>query len=715
MKNSKNSLIFSLLVLLTAVVIFLALPSRASEAANPSTEWNAYNGGAENTHYSSLKQINRTNVKNLKVAWTYDTNDAFEGGEMQCNPIIANGMLYATSPKMRVFALDAATGKERWSIDPNEGQKALGKSRNRGVTYWTGEGQPRIYFGFRNSLYAVDALTGKTIESFGDKGKIDLREDLGRPAQDLSVGLSTPGIIYKDLIILGSLVSETLPAAPGDIRAYDLRSGKLRWTFHTIPHPGEFGYESWPKDAWQYIGGVNDWSGMSLDEKRGLLFAPTGSATYDFYGANRHGDNLFANSLLCLDAATGKRKWHFQTVRHDLWDRDLPSAPALVTIKRDGKLINAVAQTTKAGYVFVFERETGKPLYPIEYQKVSTDVVDGELAADTQPIPASPPPIARQTMTEETLTKRTPEAHANVLKRFREYRSKNHYDPPSKEGTIVTPGFDGGPGWGGAAYDPSSGFLIVNSNEVPCIAKIIERPMKAAQATARNIYERNCSSCHGKDLSGTPPEFPALIGLNKKYNEEQTLTIIRGGVGRMPGFGGSMNGESLRAVTKFLLTGEDSKVANDVSKPSPIEQKYMMEGYPRFLDPDGYPAISPPWGTLNAIDLNKGTIAWQIPFGEYPELLAKGMRDTGSWSYGGPITTAGGLIFIGATNYDKKFRAFDVKNGKLLWENVMPFAGNATPMTYQVNGKQFVVIAAGGGKRGAPSGGMYVAYALPTK
>ena len=318
-------------------------------------------------------------------------------------------------------------------------------------------------------------------------------------------------------------------------------------------------------------------------------------------------------------------------------------------------------------------------------------------------------------MTEETLTKRTPEAHANVLKRFREYRSKNHYEPPSKEGTIVTPGFDGGPGWGGAAYDPATGFLIVNSNEVPCIAKIIERPQKAVQATAKNIYERNCSSCHGKDLSGTPPEFPALTRLNKKYNDDQTLTIIRGGVGRMPGFGGSLNGESLRAVTKFLLTGEDSKVSNDVNKPSIIDQKYMMEGYPRFLDPDGYPAISPPWGTLNAIDLNKGTIAWQIPFGEYPELLAKGMRDTGSWSYGGPITTAGGLIFIGATNYDRKFRAFDVRNGKLLWEQVMPFAGNATPMTYEVKGKQFVVIAAGGGKRGAPSGGTYVAYALPTK
>ncbi len=704
MKHWKIGLVIVITALIALLVAF-------TQTRRHQTEWRSYNGGAENTHFSTLKQINRTNVKQLAVAWTYDTNDAFDGSEMQCNPIIANGLLYATSPKMRVFALDAATGKERWSFDPNFGQKALGKSRNRGLTYWDGEGQPRIYFGFRNLLYAVDALTGKIIESFGDKGKMDLREGLGRPAQDLSVGLSTPGIIYKDLIILGSLVSETLPAAPGDIRAYDLRSGKLRWTFHTIPHPGEFGYETWPKDAWQYIGGVNDWSGMALDEKRGLLFAPTGSATYDFYGANRHGDNLFANSLLCLDAATGQRKWHFQTVRHDLWDRDLPSAPALVTIKHNGKLIDAVAQTTKAGYVFVFERETGKPVFPIDYQKVSPDVIDGEHAADTQPIPLTPPPIARQTMTEESLTTRTPEAHADVLKRFLTYRSKNHYDPPSKEGTIVTPGFDGGPGWGGAAFDPASGFLIVNSNEVPCIAKLIERPK--IQATAKNLYERNCASCHGKDMSGSPPEFPALIGLSKKYNEAQTLTIIRNGTGRMPGFGGSMNAESLQTVTKFLLTGQDSKVTTPSNASPLIEQKYMLEGYPRFLDPDGYPAIKPPWGTLNAIDLNKGTIAWQIPLGEYPELLAKGMRDTGSWNYGGPIVTAGGLIFIGATNYDRKFRAFEVRSGKLLWENVMPFAGNATPMTYQINGRQFVVIAAGGGKRGAPSGGMYVAFALP--
>jgi quinoprotein glucose dehydrogenase len=502
-----------------------------------------------------------------------------------------------------------------------------------------------------------------------------------------------------------------LPAAPGDIRAYDLRTGKLRWTFHTIPHPGEFGYETWPKEAWQYIGGTNNWSGMALDGKRGLVFAPTGSATYDFYGANRHGDNLFANTLLCLDAATGKRKWHYQTVRHDLWDRDLPSAPALVTIKRNGRAVDAVAQITKAGHIFVFERETGKPLFPIENRKVPTVGVDGEKLADTQPVPLAPPAVARQIMTEADLTTRTPAAHAAVLARFRQLKSTGQFEPPSLQGTIVLPGFDGGPGWGGAAFDPATGLLFVNSSEVPCIARLVERPKP--KASAKSLYERHCASCHSKDLTGSPPEFPALVDIGKKYNEAQLTTLIHNGVGRMPGFAASLNPEALQAITKYLLTGADVPVTLPSLTPSPIEQKYQLEGYTRFFDPDGYPAVKPPWGTLNAVDLNSGKIAWQIPLGEHPELLAQGLRDTGSWNYGGPIVTAGNVVFIGATNYDKKFRAFDKATGKLLWEAVLPAAGNATPATYQVNGRQFVVIAAGGGKRGAPSGGSYVAFALP--
>jgi quinoprotein glucose dehydrogenase len=554
------------------------------------------------------------------------------------------------------------------------------------------------------------------VKSFGEAGRIDLREGLGRPANELSVTLSSPGAIYKDLLIVGSLVSETLPAAPGHIRAYDVRTGKTRWTFHTIPQPGEFGYETWPKDAWQYTGGVNNWSGMSIDEKRGLVFAPTGSATFDFYGANRHGDNLFANSLLCLDAATGKRKWHFQTIRHDLWDRDLPSPPALVTIKRNGRSIDAVAQITKSGHIFVFERESGKPVFPIEYRKVSTNGVDGEKPADTQPLPVLPPPIARQVFTEEMLTKRTPEIHQDVLERFRKLRGTYRWDqfePPTREGTFVFPGFDGGPGWGGAAFDPATGLFFVNSSEVPCILQLVEQTKKAAQ-TAQRLYERNCASCHGRDLLGTPPEFPALKNLSRKYSEADIQALIRTGVGRMPGFP-TLNGEATKAIARYLLMGEDAKITPVETATSPTDLKYTIEGYTRFLDKDGYPAVEPPWGTLNAVDLNKGEIAWKIPLGEHPELLAKGIRDTGSWNYGGPIVTAGGVVFIGATNYDKKFRAFDKTTGKLLWETVLPAAGNATPMTYQVGGRQFVVIAAGGGKRGGESGGKYVAFALPQK
>jgi quinoprotein glucose dehydrogenase len=714
---ARQFLLFGLALGLAAAALFLLLRTRQSEAAKAQLEWRSYGGSPENTHFSALSQINRENVGRLRVAWTYDTGDAFDGSEMQCNPLVVNGVMYATSPKLRVFALDAATGKEKWSFDPHAGRRPLGKFRNRGVTYWEGGGEARVYFGFHNWLYALDAKTGRPVKSFGAGGRVDLREGLGRgDAQSLSVGLSTPGVVYKDLLIVGSIVSETLPAAPGHVRAYDLRTGKLRWIFHTIPQPGEFGYETWPKDAHQQIGGANNWSGMALDEKRGLVFVPTGSATFDFYGANRHGDNLFANTLLCLDAATGERRWHFQTVRHDLWDRDLPSAPALVTVKRDGREIDAVAQITKAGHVFVFERETGKPLFPVEYRKVSTAGIDGEKPADTQPVPLLPPPVARQTFTEEMLTKRTPEAHRAVLERFRKLRGSytwGQFEPPTREGTIVFPGFDGGPGWGGAAFDPASGLLFVNSSEVPCVLRLVERPKPQAMPSGRGIYESNCASCHGKDLQGSPPEFPALVGISRKYSEEELRALIRGGVGRMPGFA-SLGGQAMQALTRFLAAGEDLKV-NDGQHAVSTEMnlKYTIDGYNRFLDPDGYPAVEPPWGTLSAVDLNAGKIAWQIPLGEHPELVAKGMKDTGSWNYGGPIVTAGGVVFIGATNYDKKFRAFDQATGKLLWETVLPSAGNATPATYSVNGRQFVVIAAGGGKRGAPSGGTYVAFALP--
>jgi quinoprotein glucose dehydrogenase len=674
--------------------------------------WPGYGGGPENIRYSTLSQITPQNVQKLTVAWTFYTGDEFKGSEMQCNPVVVNGVLYATTPRLRVIALDAATGKERWSFDPDPDRTVTAKSRNRGVTYWANGSDRRIFFVWRQYLHALNATTGKLIESFGEGGRVDLREGLGRDPKTITISATSPGVIYKDLLILGGLMGESLPSPPGDIRAFDVRTGKLRWSFHTIPHPGEYGYETWPKDGWKYLGSANNWAGMAVDEKRGLVFAPTGSAAFDFYGGNRRGDNLFANTLLALKADTGERVWHFQAVHHDVWDRDFPSPPSLVTVQRDGKPVDAVAQITKSGHVYVFERETGKPLFPIEDREVSTDGVDGEYLAAKQPLPSKPPAFSRQVFTEAMLTRRTPEAHAAVLERFRKVRSAGQFVPPSREGTIVFPGFDGGGEWGGAAFDPETGLLYVNANEMAWILRLVELQKLGPNPTGRDLYLKNCATCHRQDLKGTPPEFPALTNLQAKFQAQQVTDIVRRGAGRMPGFP-QLPQQAVRAVVHFVLTGEDTKVTMPPEGPYPIQQKYVTDGYNKFLDPDGYPAVEPPWGTLNAIDLNKGEIAWKIPFGEYPELAAKGMRNTGTENYGGPLVTSTGLLFIGATNHDRKFHVFDKATGKLLWETLLPAAGNATPCTYEVNGKQYVVIAAGGGKSGAPSGGSYVAFALP--
>jgi len=689
----------------------------ARQSGQQYREWRMFGGGPENIHYSTLDQINRENVHRLEVAWRFDSGDEFPGSEMQCNPIIVDGVMYATTPKLRVIALDAANGKLIWSFDPNEGRRPTGKMRNRGVMYWEDGAEKRVFFGYRHWLYALDAKTGQPVKGFGAEGRIDLREGfVGRNPAEITISNTTPGAFYKDMLIIGALTSEALPAAPGDIRAFDVRTGKQRWAFHTIPHPGEFGYETWPEDAWRYIGGANNWSGLVVDQRRGLVFAPTGSAAFDFYGANRHGDNLFANTLLCLDANNGKRVWHFQAIKHDVWDRDFPSAPALVTVKRGGRLIDAVAQITKSGHVFVFERATGKSLFPIEYRKVPTAGVDGEQLAETQPFPLLPPPFARQFLTEEMLTRRTPDAHQAALDRFRKIHSNGQFEPPSFEGTVIFPGYDGAAEWGGAAFDPGTGLLYVNSNEMAWILRLVERPKpKPSQLSGRSLYETNCASCHGGDLRGSPPEFPALVGLSKKYSDSDVRSVIRQGMGRMPGFS-RIGADAIRAIADYILTGKDSAASTaeiPSARPNPMDLKYTMDGYNKFLDPEGFPAIAPPWGTLNAIDLNRGKIVWKIPFGEYPELVAKGMRDTGSENYGGPIVTKNGLLFIGATNYDKKFRVFDKVTGRLLWETTLPAAGNATPAMYEANGRQFVVIAAGGGKSKDPPGGSYVAFALP--
>jgi len=692
----------SLLSIACAVLVTLVV-------AGATVEWPHYGGGPDRMRYSPLAQVTRENVARLKVAWTYDTGDAFQGSEMQCQPVVAHGVLFATSPKLRVFALDAATGVERWSFSPNADVKTPSRTRIRGLMFWERGADRRIYFAARHWLYALDAETGKPVRGFGKDGRIDLREGFeGRDPRELSVGVNTPGVVFGNLLIIGSIVPEGLPSAPGDIRAFDVDTGKPAWSFHTIPHPGEPGYETWPKDAWKYSGGVNAWSGVSLDEKRGLVYAATGSASYDFYGANRIGDNLYANTILCLRAATGERVWHFQAIKHDLWDRDFPAAPSLITISKDGRRIDVVAQISKNGRVYVLDRDTGQPVFPMEEIEVPASDVPGEQAATRQVLPVLPPPFTRQRFTEDLITRRTPEAERAVREAWSKLRKAGEFDPPSTQGTILFPGMDGGGEWGGTAYDPASGLFYVNANEMAWTVKLAERKMPdGAPETGKALYERHCASCHRADLSGQPPEFPSLVGIAARRNTDEIADIVHDGGGRMPAFA-PLHSAARRAIVQYVVTGTSETVRGDA--PTPFDVRYTLDGNIRFTDPDGFPAITPPWGTLTAIDMNRAAIAWQVPLGEMP---GSGLKDTGSENYGGPVVTAGGLVFIGATNYDRAFRAFDAATGKVLWQATLPAAGNATPAVYEANGKQFIVIAAGGGKWGAPSGGSYVAFALP--
>ena len=676
-----------------------------AKAAEKNVDWPVYGGSPENNHYSSLVQINRANVKQLAVAWSFDTDE--EGG-LQTSPIIVNGVLYGITPTQKVFALDAATGKLKWEFDSG----IKGTQPDRGLSYWTDRRSSRILVGVTNFLYALDAATGKPFPTFGKQGHIDLRENLGRqPTKSQSIYLTSPGIVYKDLVIVGGRNPETLPAPPGNIRAYDVRTGKLRWSFHTIPHPGEYGYGTWPKQAWKTSGAANNWAGMALDAKRGILYVPTGSAAFDFYGGDRLGNDLFANCLIALNAGNGKRFWHFQAVRHDVWDRDFPSAPALLTVKHDGKEVAAVAQTTKQGFVYLFERVSGRPLFPIECKKYPPSDVPGEATAAEQPLPTRPAPFARQNLTEDLLTNRTPEVHQWAVEKFRTFRSEGQFVPFSiGKDTVIFPGFDGGAEWGGPAVDPATGIIYINANEMAWTGALAEN---TGENSPKGIYLSQCGVCHGEKMAGSLPAIPTLIGVADRIPWKQIAMTIKNGKGRMPGFP-NLTDDQMSALVDYLTSGESKEVKRS-GRPL-VAMKFRFTGYKKFLDPEGYPAVTPPWGTLNAIDLNTGEYVWKIPLGAYPELAAKGMSNTGTENYGGPIVTAGGLLFIGATNFDKRFRAYDKSTGELLWETTLPFAGNATPATYEVQGRQFVVIAAGGGKDPkSRSGGIYVAFALPAE
>lgn len=705
-------------VLFLAAICFLAACNSQPGTSPGDQDWGHYLGGLDVNHYSTLDQVNVQNVKDLQVAWTYSTGDgdSLNRTQIQCNPLIIKGRLYGSTPRLKFFALNAATGEELWKFDPfaDKAYEQFGMGVNRGLAYWTDGKEERLLVTAGANLYCLDAETGKPIPSFGKNGIVDLHLGLDRPNTDsLFIVSNTPGIVYKDKLILGSRVNESIFAAPGHVRAFNVKTGKVEWVFHTIPHPGEFGYETWPPDAWQRTGGANAWAGMSLDEKRGLVFVPTGSASFDFYGGDRHGENLFANCILALDANTGQRKWHFQTVHHDIWDKDLPSPPNLVTVTVDGKQVDAVAQITKSSYVFLLDRETGKPIYEVRETPVPPSKLKGEQAWPTQPIPVKPPPFARQELREEDLTQRTPAAHAFAKNLWEKSLKGQQFIPGSEEGTLLFPGYDGGGEWGGAAVDPD-GMMFVNANEMAWMLKLVpfsasasEKPFDKGQV----IYSTQCRSCHGADFKGGGVfSAPDLNGLSKRSNEEAVKELVKKGKGAMPSFA-HLSSTEIDAVAAFILGNKDA-VGRQPEGGSNWPYPYFHDGYVKFKDPDGYPAITPPWGTLNAINLNTGEISWKVPFGEYPALAAEGKSDTGCENYGGPVSTAGGLLFIAAT-LDEKFRAFDKKTGKVLFEYKLPAAGYATPATYSVNGRQYVVIACGGGKLGTRSGDQYVAFALP--
>ena len=702
---------------------------------NNNRTWNVYKADAESSSYSPLKEINKENVQQLKMAWIFNPNDTVKGssgfGNSECNPIVIDGIMYATSARHRLYAINSTNGKLIWSFDPFNSEK--GGGINRGVTYWEDGNDKRILFTAGDNLFAVNAQTGKLITSFGDSGKVSMNVGIRDNPKLISVKPTSPGIVYKDLLIIGNEVSELYGAQPGYVRAYSIRTGKLEWTFHTIPKPGEPGYETWPKDAWKYAGGANDWGGMSLDEKRGMVFLATGSPTYDFYGADRKGENLYGNCVVALDAKTGKHIWHFQTVHHDLWDYDLPAPPNLVTVIKDGKKIDAVAQTSKIGFLYVLDRETGAPLFPVEERKVPASDVPGEEVWPTQPFPLKPEPYSRQYMIVNDLTNFSLEAHDSLLKKFNSLRYEGLFTPPSIKGTLNLPGTIGGSEWGGAAYDPETNVLYVNGNEAPEIDLLqkIEANKElqnlSPYSAGKKIYMNYCASCHKENRNGDAT-YPSLVDLQKRMTKDEVLNKIKTGSGKMPGFSVIIKGQE-EAIIAFLFQTQNKKYsqkendlseirsnrlshtnANDNSENDTSTIYLNTTAYTEFTDRDGHPAIKPPWGTLNAINLNTGEYEWKIPVGNVPELQEKGASITGSSSLSGPVVTAGGLVFMSGTK-DKKFFTFDKTTGKLLWETALPAVGSSTPCTYMSNGKQYVALSVGGNKENPA--GYIIAFALP--
>ncbi len=665
--------------------------------------WRDYLGGPDRNHYSILDQFTQENVDQLQVAWTYNTPDT---GQMQMNPIIVDGILFGISAGLQVFALDAYSGHEIWNQgDP---EKAW-HSTSRGVSYWEDGEDKRILFTRGAELIALNALTGDLIMDFGDSGRVDLHTGFPYSESDKFIISNTPGTVFEDLIILPVRVSEGPDAAPGDVRAFNVRTGELAWTFHTIPHPGEYGHHTWKdKKAHesQVIGGANNWAGMAVDPEYGIVYVPTGSTSPDFYGGARIGDNLFANSLLALNARSGERIWHFQFVHHDLWDRDLPAPPNLLTVKRNSEEIQAVAQITKQGYVFVFDRLTGEPLFEIEEMSVPASDIYGEQASLTQPIPLLPKPFARQ---PHQLAISPYTSKSDSLSEMLENYIKTPFHPPGLKPLLLFPGYDGGAEWGGAAADPSDGILYVNSNEMAWELGLDVAFSAEEASLGESLYKTHCAVCHQNDKSGSELSgYPSLIGISDRFSRDEIDVQIKNGKGRMIGFP-QLSDEEVNTIIDFVTGVEKMEVVSESTTPM---APYTHSGYKKFFDENGLPAIDPPWGTMHAIDLNSGEFLWSIPLGETISLRNQGYPTTGTENYGGPVVTENGLLFISATK-DGYFRAFNKHTGELLWEVELPAAAFMTPSMYKVNGKQFIVVACGGEKLGTPPGNSIVAFSLP--
>ena len=683
-------------------------------------DWSIYKGDQKGNQYAELGQIHAANVHKLQPVWQYRTGDASENSSIQVNPIMVDGLLYLSTPTLKAVALDAATGEEVWSFASskhNEGQTVF-RGRTRGVTYWSSEdgSDQRIFLFVKDRVYALHAKTGKLIQDFGEQGHIDLRQNMGMDPEKVSIEVTSPGIVYGDHLIVGSRVPEGYHSTPGDVKAYDVVTGEFKWIFHTIPREGEYGYDTWEFVEGETYGGANPWGGFTVDEERGWVFFATGSPAYDFYGGYRKGQNLFGNCVIALNAATGERVWHYQTVHHDIWDYDNSSAPVLVTIRDGESAQDAVVQLTKMGLVFVLDRDTGEPLFPTIEMPVPKSQIPGEETWPTQPIPVKPAPLARLGISEADLTNISAEANAYAKRKFDDYLSAPLYEPPSEKGTLTSPSLLGGVEWQGASFDPYNNLLYVNTNNVASISKLgkIEEPIGYENLSEAQIgyllYAKNCTACHGIDRKGMPPTYPPLLNLNQ--SKEELIATIKNGKNIMPAFL-QFDKQQVAAIAEYLSTDEIITIEGEQNDSITARTRYVHAGYDLFLDQDGYPATAPPWGTLNAIDLATGEYVWKRTLGEYPKLVEQNIRNTGTLNYGGAVATAGGIVFIAATA-DEKFRAFESSRGKLLWEFDLPAGGYATPSIYLYNGRQYVVIVAGGGGKNKTKSGDYVmAFALP--